>query len=141
MLFQMKRRFVDSNIFIYVLLKDPMYGVACLEILERMERGEEQGVTSTLVISQVAAHLSRRGKGEVVKSFIDYLYEVGILVLETKLQDFMEAFAEISRLNLDYGVWDDVVLSCQMKRAKIQEIYTNDKDFEKIEWVKPIFPS
>ena len=137
---QMKRRFIDSNIFIYVLLKDPRYGAACLRILEGMEQGEEQGVTSTLVLSQVAAHLARRGRSEAVKMFIDYIRETGIEVMETTFLDFIEAIAEMSKRRLNYNMWDDVVLSCQMRRAKIQEIYTQDRDFEKMGWVKPIFP-
>ena len=137
---QMKRRFIDSNIFIYVLLKDPRHGKACLRILERMEKGEEQGITSTLVLSQVIAHLARRRKGEAIKLFIDYIRETGIIVIETTFLDFVEAVTEMSKLNLGYRIWDDLIISCQMKRNEVQEIYTNDKDFEKIKWVKPIFP-
>ena len=137
---QMKRRFIDSNIFIYILLKDPRYGKACLRILERMEKGEEQGITSTLVLSQVIAHLARRKKGEAIKLFIDYIRETGIIVIETTFLDFVEAVTEMSKLNLGYRIWDDLIISCQMKRNGVQEIYTNDKDFEKIKWVKPIFP-
>ena len=137
---QMKRRFIDSNIFIYILLKDPRYGKACLRILERMEKGEEQGITSTLVLSQVIAHLARRKKGEAIKLFIDYIRETGIIIIETTFLDFVEAVTEMSKLNLGYRIWDDLIISCQMKRNGVQEIYTNDKDFEKIKWVKPIFP-
>jgi len=137
---QMKRRFIDSNIFIYVLLKDPSYGKACLRILEKVERGEEQGVISTLALGQVIAHLARRGKGEAIKLFIDYVRETGIIVIETTFLDFVEAITEMGELNLDYEIWDDLIISCQMKRSGVQEIYTNDKDFEKIKWVKPIFP-
>ena len=137
---QMKRRFIDSNIFIYVLLKDPRHGKACLRILERIEKGEEQGITSTLVLSQVIAHLARRRKGEAIKLFIDYIRETGIIVIETTFLDFVEAVTEMSKLNLGYRIWDDLIISCQMKRNGVQEIYTNDKDFEKIKWVKPIFP-
>lgn len=137
---QMKRRFIDSNIFIYVLLKDPRYGEACLRILERVERGEEQGVTSTLTLSQVIAHLARHGRGEAIKLFIDYVREIGMMVIETTFLDFVEAVTEMGELNLDYKIWDDLVISCQMKRSGVQEIYTNDRDFEKIKWVKPIFP-
>ena len=137
---QMKRRFIDSNIFIYILLKDPRYGKACLRILERMEKGEEQGITSTLVLSQVIAHLARRRKSEAIKLFIDYIRETGIIVIETTFLDFVEATTEMSKLNLNYRIWDDLIISCQMKRNGVQEIYTNDKDFEKIKWVKPIFP-
>ena len=109
---QMKRRFIDSNIFIYILLKDPKYGEACLRILERLEKWEEQGVTSTLVLSQVVAHLARRRKGDVIKLFIDYIRETGIMVMETEFSDFMEAIAEMDRLNIDYSMWDDIIISC-----------------------------
>ena len=128
---QMKRRFIDSNIFIYVLLKDPRHGKACLRILERMEKGEEQGITSTLVLSQVIAHLAGRKKVEAIKLFIDYIRETGIIVIETTFLDFVEAVTEMSKLNLGYRIWDDLIISCQMKRNEVQEIYTNDKDFEK----------
>ena len=48
--FQMRRRFIDSNIFVYFLLKDPKYGEASLRILKNIEQGEEKGVTSTLIL-------------------------------------------------------------------------------------------
>ena len=137
---QMRRRFIDSNIFIFVLLKDPRYGEACLRILENVERGEEHGVTSTLALSQVIAHLARRGKGEAIKPFIDYVRETGIIIIETTFLDFVEAITEMGKHKLDYRIWDDLIISCQMRRNGVQEIYTNDKDFEKIEWVKPVFP-
>ncbi len=137
---QMKCRFIDSNIFIYVLLKDPRYGQACLRMLERVENGEEQVATSTLVLSQVVAHLARRGKGEAIKLFINYIHEIGIMVIETTFLDFVEATMEMNKLDLNSNMWDDLILACQMRRTGIYEIYTNDKDFEKIEWVKAIFP-
>lgn len=92
------------------------------------------------MLSQVVAHLARRGKGEAIKLFIKYIREAGMIVMETTFLDFVEAIMEINKLNLSYSMRDDLIISFQMKRAKIQEIYTNDKDFEKIKSVKPIFP-
>ena len=102
--------------------------------------GEEQGVISTLALGQVIAHLARRGKGEAIKLFIDYVRETGMIVIETTFLDFVEAVTEMDELNLDYKIWKDLIISCQMKRTGVQEIYTNDKDFEKIKWIKPISP-
>jgi len=62
------------------------------------------------------------------------------MVIETTFLDFVEAVTKMGEPDLDYKIWDDLIISCQMKRSGIQEIYTNDKDFEKIKWVKPIFP-
>ena len=81
-----------------------------------------------------------RGKGEAIKPFIDYVRETGIIVIETTFLDFVEAITEMGKHNLDYKIWDDLIISCQMRRNEVQEIYTDDKDFEKIEWVKPVFP-
>ena len=43
-------RFIDSNIFIYVLANEPYYGAAVRRILARIEEGEEACI-STLVIA------------------------------------------------------------------------------------------
>lgn len=36
-------------------------------------------------------------------------------------------------------MWDDLVITAQMKRLGITEIYSNDKDFDRIPWIKRIF--
>jgi predicted nucleic acid-binding protein len=36
-------------------------------------------------------------------------------------------------------MWDDIVIAAQMKRLKMKEIYSNDKDFDNIQWVKRLF--
>jgi len=102
--------------------------------------GGGAGIISTLALGQVIAHLARRGKGEAIKLFIDYVRETGMIVIETTFLDFVEAVTEMDELDLDYKIWNDLIISCQMKRTGVQEIYTNDKDFEKIKWIKPISP-
>jgi len=135
----LKTRFIDSNIFIYVLLKDPRYGKTALQILERIERGEERGLTSTLTLTQVYAHLIRRKKGKVIAKVYEYLDEAPIDVIDTKYDDFKKAFELRKEKNLPWEMWDDLVIASQMMRAKVEEIYSNDEDFDKIPGVKRIF--
>lgn len=135
----MKIRFIDSNVFVYLLLKDPRYGKTSLQIFERIERGEEKGLTSTLVLSQVFAHLIRREKGEVIEKLYEYLNEVPIDIIDTRYEDFKKALELRKEKNLAWEMWDDLVIASQMMRAKIEEIYSNDKDFDKIPGVKRIF--
>jgi len=45
-------RFVDSNIFVYVITNDPAYAKKSVAILTRFEEGEEMGWTSTLALSK-----------------------------------------------------------------------------------------
>ena len=53
--------------------------------------------------------------------------------------DFEEAKAIQSELSLPWSMWDDIVIAAQMKKLNIKEIYSNDKDFDKIPWIKRIF--
>lgn len=50
------KAFIDSNIFVDVLFKDHDFGNRSLKILESVN----EGFTSTLVITQVLAHLEGR---------------------------------------------------------------------------------
>ena len=43
------------------------------------------------------------------------------------------------RHSLKWRFWDDLVIAAQMSRMGIREIYSNDKDFDKIPGVKRIF--
>jgi len=135
----LKIRFIDSNVFVYLLLKDPRYGKTSLQIFERIERGEEKGLTSTLVLSQVFAHLIRRGKGEVIEKLYEYLNEVPIDIIDTRYEDFKKALELRKEKKLAWEMWDDLVIVSQMMRTKVKEIYSNDKDFDKMPGVKRIF--
>jgi predicted nucleic acid-binding protein len=53
--------------------------------------------------------------------------------------DFEEAKAIQSQFNLPWSMWDDMVIAAQMKRLNINEIYSNDGDFDKIPWIKRTF--
>jgi len=77
----------------------------------------------------VIAHLIRRGKGETAKFFLNHLHEAGIQVIEPTYLDLIEAFEETDKLKFNYSMWDDLAISCQMRRSGIKEIYTNDEDF------------
>ena len=49
--------FVDANTFVYACAPDPQWGPACLGLLDRIERNDLQGFTSTHVLSDVAHRL------------------------------------------------------------------------------------
>ncbi len=131
--------FVDSNVFIYVMLKDPRYGPTALNILLRFEEGEEAGVTSTLVLSPVMAHLVRRKRWSAIDVFYEYLENVPIRIVETTPRDFQEAGRLRKALELPWSLWDDLVIASQMRRLKVERIYSNDSDFDVIEGVERVF--
>lgn len=49
--------FVDANTLLYHFTADANYGAACTEFLERIERQELNGYTSTHVVSEMAHRL------------------------------------------------------------------------------------
>ncbi|MBO3833288.1 MAG: type II toxin-antitoxin system VapC family toxin [Candidatus Brockarchaeota archaeon] len=131
--------FVDSNIFVYHLTAEPLYGKTARKIIERIENGEES-YTSTLVIAQVCSYLKWKKKHDVIPLFLSFLKGLTSLQkIETSILDFEEARNLQKQQNLPWTIWDDIVVSAQMKRINIKEIYSNDKDFDKIPWVIRLF--
>ncbi|MEM3011399.1 MAG: type II toxin-antitoxin system VapC family toxin [Candidatus Bathyarchaeia archaeon] len=132
-------RFVDSNVFVYHLAADPVYGQKAKNIIEKIEAGEESA-TSTLAIAQVCSYLKWKRNENITPIFLSLLKGLTSLQkIETTMLDFEEARSLQLQFNLPWLMWDDLVIAAQMKRLDIKEIYSNDKDFEKISWIKRIF--
>lgn len=132
-------RFIDSNVFVYHLANDPVYGDRAGKILQRIERGE--GVTaSTLVISQVCAYLRWKKAFSAIPTFIDLLRSLpSVEKDEITFLDIVSACALQERTKISWKHWDDLVIASQMERLGIKEIYSNDKDFDLISNIRRIF--
>jgi len=131
--------FVDSNIFVYHLAADPVHGQKAKKILENIQDGEKCA-TSTLIITQVCSYLEWKKKPDAIPIFLSLLKHLTSLdKVETTMLDFEEAKSMQSTLKLSWSMWDDIVIAAQMQRLKIKEIYSNDKDFDKIQGVKRLF--
>jgi len=131
--------FVDSNVFVYHLAADPVHGQKAKKILENIQGGEKCA-TSTLIITQVCSYLEWKKKPDAIPIFLSLLKHLTSLdKVETTMLDFEEARSMQSTLKLSWSMWDDIVIAAQMQRLKIKEIYSNDKDFDKIQGVKRLF--
>lgn len=119
---------IDSNVFIYVLFADPLYGERAKKLLQIAEN--EDAYTSTLVISQVLAHLNRRKRTDVIPIFVNYIQQSGIRVVETNWEDIINGLKFLQIRGRSYELWDDAIILYQMKRLGIDVIYSNDKDFD-----------
>ena len=128
----MQTRFVDSNVFVYHLAADSNYGQQARNILEKIENGEK-AATSTLVVIQVCNYLKWKRRQDAIPIFLSLLKSLTSLQkIETQILNFEEAKRIQSELKLPWSMWEDVVITSQMKRLNIKEIYTNDEDFDKI---------
>jgi predicted nucleic acid-binding protein len=129
-------RFVDSNVFIYVLDRHPRFGETAKRVLARIEKGEE-ALTSTLVIAEVSAYLMKRGREEEIGGFVDALRGYGSLLKKPCLfEDFIAAAELMQVYRID---WQDLVIVAQMHREGIREIYSNDSHFDLIPGIKRLF--
>ncbi len=129
-------RFVDSNVFVYHMAADPKYAETAGRILSRIEKGEE-AATSTLVINQVVSYLKWKKATTSIPRFLDFLQSLPSLAKEeTSFADFVEAK---KRADQKWNVFDDFVIASQMERLHIEEIYSNDSDFDRMEHIKRVF--
>ena len=130
-------RFVDANVFIYVLVKSPKkdYEIS-KKILERIENGEE-AATSIAIIQEVVDWLEYNNRKKEIRSF---LTAINSYLTMNKLQitwdNFLPALEDMYEKEIDFV--DSLTLQI-MKQNKINEIYSNDKDFDRINWTKRIW--
>jgi predicted nucleic acid-binding protein len=132
-------RFVDANVFVYHMAQDPRYGEPATGILKRIEDGEG-AATSTLAISQVCGYLKWKGRWDAVPSFLAFLRSLpNLLKADTTFIDLVRAQEICTEHDLDWRLWDDLVIVAQMDRLGIDEIYSNDADFDAIPRIRRIF--
>ena len=132
-------RFIDSNVFAYHLVGDPRYGRRATAILQSVENGEE-AVTSSLIVAQVCGYLRWKKKEKVIPIFLSLVKGLTSLrKVETQFTDFLVATDLQKDLQLSWKAWDDLVISAQMKKLGLNEIYSRDADFDSIPQINRIF--
>ncbi|NJE48337.1 type II toxin-antitoxin system VapC family toxin [Thermococcus sp. 9N3] len=131
-------RFIDANVFIYAFLrpkKEPPENVKEIKerakaILTRVSDGERV-VTTVVHLSEVANVVeSRGGKKKAVEVVLAVLTSENIEVLPVSPSDYLKATLIAEEKNL--GV-NDALAYVKMKELDIEEIYTFDRDFEKLD--------
>jgi predicted nucleic acid-binding protein len=130
-------RFVETNVFLYVITAHPEFGPIAKRILERIDSGE-QAATSTLVIAETSAWLEYRKRKADVGIFLDAVESYSSLrKCETTYADELRA-KELQRSYPRLEFFDRVYVA-QMERLKLTEIYSNDRAFDAVKGIKRIF--
>ena len=149
--------FIDANIFLYEILDHWKYAESCNSFLEHVNMGKYHAVMSVLVCNEV---FHRVMIAEVVerygiepKSAVNYLKKNWGVVRElNKAYDAMlniDAIENLEIVEIDREVYDialeyskkygllsnDAVHLATIKKHGITNIATNDRDFERIEWL------
>ena len=130
-------RFVDANVFIYVLVKSPEKDYQISQtILRRIENGEE-AATSLAVIQKVVDWLEYNNRKKEARSFLTAANSyLTMNKLNTTWNDFLTALDDMDEHNIDFV---DALTLQTMKKNKINEIYSNDKDFDRVKSIERIW--
>lgn len=130
-------RFVDANVFIYVLVKSPREDyLISRNILKRIEEGEET-ITSIAIIQEVLDWLEYNNRQEDIEKFLTALNSyIAMRKVEISWADMLDAISDMKKYNLDFV---DALTLQAMKRNNVKEIYTNDKDFDRVEWIRRVW--
>ena len=130
-------RFVDANVFIYVLVKYPKEDyLTSKSILKRIEDGEE-AITSTFIIQEVVEWLEYNNRRKEVEKFLVALNSyMTMRKVEASWRDMLDAASDMEKYGLDFI---DALTLQVMKKNNVTEIYTNDRDFDRVEWARRIW--
>lgn len=134
-----RARFIDANIFLrYLLGDDPSRTRAATELLVRVERGEEQVVTNSIVMFEVVFTLQGRLKlpKASVRDSLMYLLELDHLVLPERPL-FIDALDIYVERNIAFG---DAFAAASMASGGIGEIYSWDTEFDQVPGITRILP-
>jgi len=130
-------RFVDANVFIYVLTRSPREDyLFSKSVLKRVEDGEE-AITSTAIIQEVVDWLEYNNRrGEVGKFLTALNSYTAMRKVEISWREMLDALSDMEKYDLDFV---DATTLQVMKENNVSEIYTNDKDFDRVEWVRRVW--
>jgi uncharacterized protein len=145
--------FVDANTFVFHFQPHPVFGPACTELLERVERQELSGFTSTHVLGEVAhrlmaieasqrfawpftgiAYRLQKHPAQVrqLTEFRRAIQEVGrygvrVLVIPA---DRVDAAADVSQ---QHGLLsNDALIVAVMQQHGLIDLASNDADFDRV---------
>ena len=122
-----KRVYIDTNVFVYVALKNPDFYHACYNVLNSLVSGEFKGFGSQLVLFELFGSLSKinvKAAYEAVKSYLD----LPITILEINRDTFSYA-KEIAELS---GVTYDALHAALVGQNGIEVVVTEDVN----DWIK-----
>jgi uncharacterized protein len=130
-------RFVDTNVFIYSIIKSPKKDFEISnQILHRIENGETVA-TSLAVIQEVVDFLEYNNRKKEIGSFLMSINSfLSMNKLSLTWSNFLPCIGDLYFKQLDFV---DALTLQLMKENKITEIYSRDKDFDRVEWVKRIW--
>jgi predicted nucleic acid-binding protein len=135
-------RFLDANVFIYAYYKpkrelteeQKIMKEKAKEIIRRINDGEEDVVTTVVHLSEVCNILKRAMKLHDLQTFLIGLYSMdNVKIVDVSRDMYFTAIGLMDEFKLDPN---DCLAVLVMEREGINEIYTFDKGFDNVGWIK-----
>ncbi len=147
--------FIDSNIFTYFLLRDADFFEKCKQFLKNIESGYFIGFINNIVVSETLFNFVKaevcRNYGLKTNEFIRFVKENPDSIGEVDISDVIDVFttANLNLVNIpsktipllrdahrESLLSNDAFHLLTMEYLNIENIATNDGDFEKIAGIK-----
>ena len=128
--------YIDTNIFDYVALKHPKYGLACKRITDDIRDGRLKAYCSYLVPIEILGSLARVDREIAAGAILAFFsFPIEMIPLDERI------IREASEITLETGVGYDAIHATAMRSRELQTIITEDiEHWRKMEGVKIIRP-
>ncbi|HIH20095.1 TPA: type II toxin-antitoxin system VapC family toxin [Candidatus Micrarchaeota archaeon] len=132
--------FLDANVVVYALLKPK--GNISNETAEKKQKARrifdkissEKVFTTVIHLSEMANAVETASTKENSNQVIEFLLSLdNMLVLPVSKQDYFEATTTAKKYSV--GVNDALAVNALLENGS-REIYSFDKDFDKVDWVE-----
>ena len=132
-------RFVDTNVFLRFLVNDdPAKADACESLFRNAIAGDETLCTSDMVIAEIICVLEpyyELNKSDIRESVEKILNTRNLHCPNREI--IISALSIYVDKNIDFI---DALNAFMLKRDEINEIYSYDRHFDRIDWIKRIEP-
>jgi len=129
--------YIDSNIFIYYILKDPERYACCKALLKKVQSGRINAVCSLLVLCEVNYNVTKYlGKSDS-KLAMNALLSLPIKYEDIDMSVFIDATLKLGESKLK--IFDAIHLATSLTNSA-NVIYSYDKDFDNLLKIKRVEP-
>lgn len=127
--------YLDANVFIYAAQDEAELGKLATAILWAIQNNELRCATSCLTIDEVLYVLKKRQEITYVVEYVESLLSSEIVFFPTSTEILFDSLEYFQRFNLRPR---DSIHCATMRRLGITTIISEDKDFDRIPFIKRI---
>ena len=131
---QRERIGLDTNVFIYFLENHPRYGSWCASLFDRIERGHNPAVTSTVTLLELLVQPYREQKEELVQKIFALTSTYPKLEWVPVTTDVADRAAEL-RARYRLSTPDAIQLSTAIGH-KVTRFYGNDRSLLRVKEIE-----